>query len=156
MSKIELNVLFKKQQKDDKKEVLKFEDKSDGENVSLELYEMAGEIVNFELQGSEIGPITAEFAKINKDNKKTVLDFTLKGDSENKALSLYEFAGQYIMMTIEPSQMSLEDFNEGDSGEEGDEPADDHESMEYTVNLDGTADVSQDTTKEESEDDLPI
>ncbi|RSL32654.1 hypothetical protein D7Z54_14480 [Salibacterium salarium] len=154
MAQTELNVLFKKQQKDDKKEVLKFEIKGDEDNVSLALYEMAGEIVNFELDGCDTGAITAEFAKINRDSKKTVLDFTLKGDSEEKALSLYKFAGHNILMYIEPSQMSLEDFNDDGGGEYN--PEDDHEGIEYTVNLDGTTDLKDDNTKEENEDDLPI
>lgn len=132
MAKVELNVLFKKMQRDDKKEVLKFEVKGDTEQKTAMLYELAGNIVNFEIDGCEAGMITAEFAKINRDSKKTVLDFNLKGDSEEKALKLYEFAGHNVTLMVEPSQMSLEDFYEETDQDPDEDP---HEGIDYTVDV---------------------
>lgn len=144
MAKTELNVLFKKMQRDDKKEVLKFEIKGDSEQASNVLYELAGDIVNFEIVGCDTGPVTAEFAKINRDSKKTVLDFSLKGDREEKALMIYKYAGHNVTLIIEPSQMSLEDFHDEDNSEK--EEPNDHEGVEYSVNLGGSVQVNESDT----------
>jgi hypothetical protein len=132
--KTELNVFFKMQQKDDKKEILKFEIKgNDGENAANELYNLAGSIIVFEIEGCAAGETTAEFMNIQRDSKKTVMKFAIKGDSEEKAQELYKFAGRNVKMTVQPSQMSIEEFYE-----------DDHDGLEYTVNADGTVDVDTD------------
>jgi hypothetical protein len=132
--KTELNVFFKMQQKDDKKEILKFEIKgNDGENAANELYNLAGSIIVFEIEGCAAGETTAEFMNIQRDSKKTVMKFAIKGDSEEKAQELYKFAGRNVKMTVQPSQMSIEEFYE-----------DDHDGLEYTVNPDGTVDVPKD------------
>lgn len=121
------------QQKDDKKEVLKFEIKgNDGENSANELYPLAGSIIVFSIEGCKAGETTAEFMNIQRDSKKTTLKFAIKGDSEEKAQELYKFAGCNVKMVIQPSQMSLEEFYDEDS--------DEHEGIEYTV--DGNGNVS--------------
>jgi hypothetical protein len=61
------------------------------------------------------------------------MKFAIKGDSEEKAQELYKFAGRNVKMTVQPSQMSIEEFY-----------ADDHDGLEYTVNADGTVDVPKD------------
>lgn len=53
MSKTELNVLFKKMQKDDKKEVLHFQVQGDELPHAERLVEMDGGIVLFEIDGCE-------------------------------------------------------------------------------------------------------
>ncbi|MEJ9151033.1 hypothetical protein [Bacillus smithii] len=131
MSKTELNVFFKMQQKDDKKEVLKFEIKgNDGENAANALYPLAGSIIIFNIEGCEAGETTAEFMNLQKDSKKTTMKFAIKGDSEEKAQELYKFAGRNVKLSVQPSQMSIEEFYE-----------ENHEGVEYTVNKDGTASV---------------
>ncbi|WP_019123623.1 hypothetical protein [Brevibacillus massiliensis] len=149
--KTELNVFFKMQQKDDKKEVLKFEIKgNDGENAANQLYQLAGSIIVFEIEGCAAGETTAEFMNIQRDSKKTVMKFAIKGDSEEKAQELYKFAGRNVKMTVQPSQMSIEEFYE-----------EDHEGLEYKVNGDGTVDVDSDqlslddVAAAKEEDDLP-
>ncbi|MFM1655566.1 hypothetical protein ACI7RC_26235 [Brevibacillus sp. B_LB10_24] len=130
--KTELSVFFKMQQKDDKKEVLKFEIKgNDGENAANQLYQLAGSIIVFEIEGCAAGETTAEFMNIQRDSKKTVMKFAIKGDSEEKAQELYKFAGRNVKMTVQPSQMSIDEFY----GE------DEHEGLEYSINPDGTVDV---------------
>ncbi|WP_052364045.1 hypothetical protein [Geomicrobium sp. JCM 19037] len=109
MPKKSLNLLFKSQQKDDKKEVLKFELHGDEENTN-DLHLLAGEMVNFEINNCDAGMTTAEFVSIQKDSKKTVLKFAIKGDSDEKARQLYAFAGHDVTLIIEPAQTSLEDF----------------------------------------------
>jgi hypothetical protein len=144
MSKAELNVLFKKIQKDDKKEVLEFHVQGDELPYSDELVEMAGSIVVLNIPKSEAGNINTEFKSIQRDSKKTVLKFNVKGDSDEKMNKLYPHAGRTVSLTIEPSQMSLEEFN-------------DHQGVEYTVDSNGTAEVVpdqmtiDDVTKEEEE-----
>lgn len=139
MAKTTLSVLFKKQQRDDKKEVLKFEFKGSDDSNSNEkplpdsLFLLAGELVIIELPNTDIGPISAEFAKLNKDSKKTTLDFNLKGDSEEKALKTYQYAGYHVTLSIEPAQADLT--------EQLDEKKDDHEGIEYTTDLSGVVNI---------------
>jgi hypothetical protein len=129
MAKTELMVLFKKMQRDDKKDVLKFEyrGKEDDERINIpqSVYGLVGEMVNIEVEGCNCGPITAELAKANKDSKKVVLDLSLRGDSGEKAIDLYRKAGQDVKLSIEPSQASLVE----------DEPKNDHEGVEYAVDV---------------------
>ena len=137
MPKTELNILFKKMQRDDKKDVLKFEykskDKDEKIKIPQSIYDMVGEMVNIEIEGSKCGPVTAELAKANKDGKKVVLDLSLKGDSADKAVDIFLKAGTNVKLFIEPSQASLIE-------EEHEDP---HEGIEYAVALDGTVDVNK-------------
>lgn len=131
MSKTELNVLFKKIQKDDKKEVLEFHVQGDELPHYEQLIQMAGSIVVLNVTSSDAGEINVEFKSIQRDSKKTTLKFNVKGDSDEKMNKLYPYAGRNVAITLEPSQMSLEDFTE-------------HEGVDYTVEKDGTAAVNPD------------
>ncbi|WP_242315895.1 hypothetical protein [Bacillus cereus group sp. BfR-BA-01355] len=131
MTKIQLNVLFKKMQKDDKKEVLMFHVLSDELPHADDLLKMPGTIVYLTVEKSDVEPIGAEFASIQRDSKKTALKFNVKGDTKDKINKLYPFAGENVSIILEPSQMSIEEFY--------DEP---YEGVEYNVNLDGTTDVA--------------
>lgn len=142
--KTELNVFFKMQQKDDKKEILKFEIKGNEDGDTNELYELAGSIVVFNIEGCAAGETTAEFMNIQRDSKKTTMKFAIKGDSEQKAQELYKYAGRNVKMFVQPSQMSIEEFY-GDDEDEG---------LEYSVNGDGTVEV--DPNQASIFDDEPI
>ncbi|MGH1142123.1 hypothetical protein [Bacillus pseudomycoides] len=131
MTNVKLNVLFKKMQKDDKKEVLMFHVVSDELPHADELLKMPGTIVLLSVEESEGEPIGAEFVSILRDNKKTVLKFNVKRDTKDKINKLYPFAGENVVITLEPSQMSIDDFYE--------EP---HKGVEYNVNPDGTTEVA--------------
>lgn len=131
MANVNLNVLFKKMQKDDKKEVLMFHVLSDELPHADELLKMPGTIVHLTVEESEVEPIGAEFVSIQRDSKKTVLKFNVKRDAKGKINQLYSYAGENVAIILEPSQMSIDDFYE--------EP---HEGMEYSVNPDGTTDVA--------------
>ncbi|WP_046655306.1 hypothetical protein [Paenibacillus larvae] len=128
----EINVLFKSMQRDDKKEVLKFELKGNEDDGNAQkLVEMAGTIVIFNLPGLT-EEISAEFMNLQRDSKKTVMKLALKGDSEEKAIELYKRAGRNVPLMLKPSQMSIEEYYEEDEG------------LEYKVNSDGTVEVDQD------------
>lgn len=131
MAKTELNVLFKKIQKDDKKEVLEFHVQGDELPHSDELVKMAGSIVVLNVTKSNAGEISVEFKSIQRDSKKTTLKFNVKGDSDDQMNKLYAFAGRSVLITLESSQMSIEDFNN-------------HEGVSYSVGQDGTAAVTPD------------
>ncbi|MGD6899324.1 hypothetical protein [Bacillus infantis] len=133
MPNTKLNVLFKKIQKDDKKEVLEFHVQGDELPHSQELVQMAGSIVVLDVENSKAGKLNAEFKSIQRDSKKTTLKFNVKGDSEEKMIQLYTYAGRGVTLLITPSQMSIEEFNE-----------DQHEGVAYKVDKDGTAQVSPD------------
>jgi hypothetical protein len=136
---VELNVFFKMQQKDDKKEILKFEIKgSDSEKKSNSLYELAGSIIVFKIEGCAAGEVTAEFMNIQRDSKKTALKFAIKGDSEEKAQELYKYAGQNVKIEVNPSQMTIDEFYGTTDEDEG---------IEYTVDSRGNVEVSSDQVK---------
>ncbi|WP_341356661.1 hypothetical protein [Rossellomorea sp. y25] len=149
MSRTQLNVFFKMQQKDDKKEVLKFEIKGqeEGDTATTELYALAGSIILFEIEGCAAGETSAEFMNIQRDSKKTSMKFAIKGDSEKKAQELYKYAGRNVNLSIQPSQMSIEEFYEGPEG------------IEYKVDGNGNVEVSKDqmsiddVNEEEKEED---
>ncbi|EEM02028.1 hypothetical protein bmyco0002_56470 [Bacillus pseudomycoides] len=131
MTNVKLNVLFKKMQKDDKKEVLMFHVVSDELPHADELLKMPGTIVLLSVEESEGEPIGAEFVSILRDNKKTVLKFNVKRDTKDKINKLYPFAGENVSIILEPSQMSIDEFYE-----------ESHEGVEYNVNPDGTTEVA--------------
>ncbi|OWT52661.1 hypothetical protein [Bacillus sp. K2I17] len=131
MTNVKLNVLFKKMQKDDKKEVLMFHVLSDELPHADELLKMPGTIVHLTVEKSDVEPIGAEFVSIQRDSKKTVLKFNVKGDTKDKINKLYPFAGENVSIILEPSQMSIDEFYE--------EP---HEGVDYKVNPDGTTEVA--------------
>ncbi|MEN3133097.1 hypothetical protein [Bacillus albus] len=131
MTKVKLNVLFKKMQKDDKKEVLMFHVLSDELPHADDLLKMPGTIVYLAVEKSEVEPIGAEFANIQRDSKKTAIKLNVKSDAKGVVNQLYPFAGGNVDIILEPSQMSIDEFYE--------EP---HEGVEYNVNPDGTTDVA--------------
>jgi hypothetical protein len=129
---IKLNVLFKKMQKDDKKEVLMFHVLSDELPHADELLKMPGSIALLNVEESEAGEVGAEFVSIQRDNKKTVLKFNIKRDVEGKVSKLYGFAGSNVTLGLQPSQMTIDEFYEGD-----------HEGIEYNVESDGSVSVPE-------------
>ncbi|TCZ76088.1 hypothetical protein E0485_14675 [Paenibacillus albiflavus] len=132
--KTEMTVLFKSMQKDDKKEVLKFEIKgSEDVAAETELFNLSGSIVVLNIDGCAAGDVTAEFISMQRDSKKTVMKFGIKGDSDEKAQQLYKRAGCNVKLSVQPSQMSIDEYY--------DEP---HEGIKYSTNPDGTVDVDQD------------
>lgn len=128
MPAIQLDVLFKKIQKDDKKEILEFHILGDEIKHKSELISMAGGIAILEIADVKI---SADFKSIQRDNKKATLKFEAKGDSEEKMIQLYPKAGFNVKLALEPSQMNIEDFDD----EEG------HEGIPYKVNGDGTTEL---------------
>jgi hypothetical protein len=131
-----MNVFFKLMQKDDKKEVLKFEIKGNEDGVTEgELFDLAGSIVVFNIEGCAAGDVTAEFMSMQRDSKKTVMKFAIKGDSEDKAQQLYKYAGRNVSLSVEPSQMTIEQYYKEEE---------EHEGIQYNVNPDGTIDSDPD------------
>ena len=133
MSEIKLNVLFKKMQKDDKKEVLMFHVQGDELPHANELLKMPGTITLLNVEESKVGDIGAEFVSIQRDNKKTVLKFNVKKDPEGKVDKLYPFAGANIALKLLESQMTIDEFYE-----------EQHEGIEYKVDNNGTVSVEAD------------
>lgn len=132
MTNTKLNVLFKKMQKDDKKEVLEFHVQGNELPNTQELVGLAGSIVILNVEDSNAGTFNAEFVSVQKDSKKTTLKFNIKGDSDDKVIQLYPHAGRSVTLFMEPSQMSVDDFYE----------VEEHEGIEYQIGKDGTASVS--------------
>jgi hypothetical protein len=134
MTQTKLNVLFKKIQKDDKKEVLEFHVQGDELPHSQELVQMAGSIVVLDVENSKAGKLNAEFKSIQRDSKKTALKFNVKGDSDEKVIQLYPYAGRGVTLSMTPSQMSIEEFNDDEN----------REGIQYKVEKDGSVQVNPD------------
>jgi hypothetical protein len=130
MSELKLNVLFKKMQKDDKKEVLMFHVQGDELPHANDLLKMPGTITLLSVEESKVGEIGAEFVSIQRDNKKTVLKFNIKRDPEGKVDKLYPYAGANVSLKLQESQMSIDEFYE-----------EAHEGIEYKVDNDGQVSV---------------
>lgn len=145
MGEINLNVLFKKMQKDDKKEVLHFHVLSDELPHADELLKMPGTITLLSVEESKMEPIGAEFASIQRDDKKTVLKFNIKRDSKGQVSLLYPQAGNNVNLSLEPSQMTIDEFYE-----------DQREGIEYKVDGNGNVDVpTGQLSMDEEESDEP-
>ena len=140
MTNIKLNVLFKKMQKDDKKEVLLFHVLSDELPHADELLKMPGTIALITVEESENEALGAEFVSIQRDNKKTVLKFNVKRDAKGEINKLYPFAGENVSLILQPSQITIDEFYE-----------DDHEGIEYNVDPGGSVSVGQLSIDDEEE-----
>lgn len=143
MTSVKLNVLFKKIQKDDKKEVLEFHILGDEPEYQSELIGMAGGIAVLEIEGIKL---SAEFKNIQRDSKKIVLKFEVKGDSGDEIIKLYPKAGFNVNLLLEASQMSLEEFYDGEE----------HEGIEYGVNNDGTVEVANGQLNMDEVDEIEV
>lgn len=135
MSAVIVNIEFTEMKKN-KKESLKFTLKgSDEKEIGKQLYDMAGSIVHMEIKGCAVGKFPAEFVDIKKSAKGVVANFLLKGDlSDEKSGQIYAYSGgNNVELTLEESQMSIEDFHD-----------DEHEGVPYSVGKDGTVDVDAD------------
>jgi len=129
MAIAELNVLFKKIQKDDKKEILEFHVQGDELPHSEELVGMAGSIVVLNVIESPAESMNVEYKTIQRDSKKTVLKFNVNG-SGDKMNQLYPYAGTNVKLALKPSQMSIEEFEDQQ-----------HDAIVYKVNKSGVVEV---------------
>lgn len=107
MPTIKLDVLFKKHQKDDKKEVLEMHILDDGIKNEGELLAMAGKMVV--LQVNDIQEIPVEFKGHQKDSKKTVMKFQVRGNFEEATTQIYLASGKHATVYLAESQLSIED-----------------------------------------------
>lgn len=114
---IQLNVLFKKMQKDDKKEVLQFHYMDSELPDAQELINLSGSVVVLSLEAENTEQVAAQFKKVQKDDKKTLLEFNVNTSSKGKIDKFYPYSGTNVKLTIEPSQMSIEEFYKEPDGE---------------------------------------
>jgi hypothetical protein len=145
MSAVIVNIEFTEMKKN-KKESLKFTLKGDdSQGIGKRLYDLAGSIVHMEIKDCAVGKFPAEFVDIKKSAKGVVANFLLKGDlSDEKSGQIYAHSGgTAVELTLESSQMSIEDFHSDEEWEEtegGEEPG----GLEFTANPDGTVELKQD------------
>ncbi|QGQ97007.1 hypothetical protein EHS13_20020 [Paenibacillus psychroresistens] len=171
MSAVIVNIEFTEMKKN-KKESLKFTLKGDdSQGIGKRLYDLAGSIVHMEIKDCAVGKFPAEFVDIKKSAKGVVANFLLKGDlSDEKSGQIYSHSGgTAVELTLESSQMSIEDFHDPETEwveTEGDEK---QAGLEVKVDASGTVELvakSEDpmaafieetkAIQEPSDDDLPI
>ncbi|WP_369354230.1 hypothetical protein [Lysinibacillus capsici] len=136
---IQINVLFKKMQKDDKKEVLMFHILSDETKHAADLLRLTGKMTILTISDDEgpYEPIQAEFVNLQRDNKKTVLKFNVATEDVDRVNAIYPAAGTNISLLIQPQQMSIDDLEA------------EHEGIEYEVGTDGTVEFNSSQDQEE-------
>lgn len=136
---IQISVLFKKMQKDDKKEVLMFHILSDETKHAADLLRLTGKMTILTISDDEgpYEPIQAEFVNLQRDNKKTVLKFNVATEDVDRVNAIYPAAGTNISLLIQPQQMSIDDLE------------DEHEGIEYEVGSDGTVEINSNQDQEE-------
>ncbi|WP_241745358.1 hypothetical protein [Lysinibacillus sphaericus] len=129
---IQISVLFKKMQKDDKKEVLMFHILTDETKHAADLLRLTGKMTILTISDDEgpYEPIQAEFVNLQRDNKKTVLKFNVATEDVERVNAIYPAAGTNISLLIQPQQMSIDDLE------------DEHEGIPYEVGSDGTVEVN--------------
>ncbi|WP_313469263.1 hypothetical protein [Lysinibacillus sp.] len=130
---IQINVLFKKMQKDDKKEVLMFHILSDETKHAADLLRLTGKMTILTISDDEgpYEPIQAEFVNLQRDNKKTVLKFNVATEDVDRVNAIYPAAGTNISLLIQPQQMSIDDLEA------------EHEGISYEVGSDGTVETKK-------------
>lgn len=130
---IQINVLFKKMQKDDKKEILMFHILSDETKYAADLLKLTGKmtILTVTAEGEQYEPIQAQFMNLQRDSKKTVLKFNVETEDEARVNAIYPAAGTNIDLLIQPQQLTIDDVP-SDSG------------LKYEVGLDGTVNIEED------------
>lgn len=137
---IQINVLFKKMQKDDKKEILMFHILTDESKHAAALLRLTGKmtILTVTADKNEYEPIQAEFVNLQRDNKKTVLKFNVATEDEDRVNALYPAAGTNINLLIQPQQLTIDDVEN-------------HEGIEYEVDHDGTVNVKSEDVGDDEE-----
>lgn len=110
MTTIKLDVLFKKIQKDDKKENLEMHIIKEEIPFVNELMNMAGGMVV--LQITECQEIPAHFKAMQRDSKKVTLKFEVKGNHTERILEMYKWAGGSTALHLAESQLSIDDVYE--------------------------------------------
>lgn len=112
-SDIRINVLFKKMQKDDKKEILMFHILTDEVKFAPELLRLTGKmtILTLSVEDKTYDAIQAEFVNIQRDSKKTVLKFNVATEDEERVNAIYPAAGTTIDLLIQPQQLTIEDVS---------------------------------------------
>lgn len=137
---IQISVLFKKMQKDDKKEVLMFHILTDETKHAADLLRLTGKMTILTISDDEgpYEPIQAEFVNLQRDNKKTVLKFNVATEDVDRVNAIYPAAGTNISLLIQPQQMSIDDIEH------------EHEGVSYEVGSDGTVEVNSSQDEEKS------
>lgn len=129
---IQINVLFKKMQKDDKKEILMFHILTDESKHAANLLKLTGKmtILTVSTEEDKYEPIQAEFVNLQRDSKKTVLKFNVATEDEERVNTIYPAAGTNIALLIQPQQMTIDEIEEH------------HEEIPYVVGPGGTVEVN--------------
>ncbi|AOZ91582.1 hypothetical protein [Paenibacillus crassostreae] len=108
---ITIKALLNKQTRDSKKESMTFWVKGEDED-NAELRDLSRSVVNLQIEGVEAN-VVAEFKKLNRDDKKTTLDFEIKGGtSEESSTAFYKRSGTDVVLTIAKTEESVDDFKE--------------------------------------------
>jgi len=88
------------------------------------------------LKIEDLGEFTveAEFKKLNRDDKKTVLEFEVKGGtSEESSSAFYSLSGTDVILTISKASQTVEEFREHQKKY--------REGLKGKINQDGTVEV---------------
>lgn len=116
MKPITLSIDFTEMKKNSKHQVMKFTFKGeDKEGKGELLYRMSGSIVVMALEGCGIGSFNGDFFEHKKTHQGFVSQFRIRGDVNDLAAGkIYSMSGRTVQLSLQPAQMSIDEFYEGD------------------------------------------
>ncbi|MDO3679676.1 hypothetical protein [Paenibacillus ehimensis] len=127
MKPITLSIDFTEMKKNSKHQVMKFTFKGeDKEGKGELLYRMSGSIVVMALEGCGIGSFNGDFFEHKKTHQGFVSQFRIRGDVNDLAAGkIYSMSGRTVQLSLQPAQMSIDEFYEGDHNiEDGEDDED--------------------------------
>lgn len=134
---ITLNALFNKHTRDSKKEAMTFYLKGGAES-SQELQELHRSVVVLRIKGVDAS-VTGEFKKLNKDEKKTTIEFEIKGGTSIESSGkFFSVSGTDVELTIEGTDEDVDNFR--------DEQKEYRKGLTGKINADGTVEVDENQT----------
>ncbi|MEC0211869.1 hypothetical protein P4H70_23280 [Paenibacillus ehimensis] len=150
MKPITLNIDFTEMKKNSKHQVMKFTFKGeDTEGKGELLYRMSGSIVVMALEGCGIGSFNGDFFEHKKTHQGFVSQFRIRGDVNDAAAGkIYSMSGRTVQLSLQPAQMSIDEFYEGDHNIEDGE---DEDQMTIEQSAGGSPDVQEGAQKAQQE-----
>ncbi|GBF73135.1 hypothetical protein PA598K_01420 [Paenibacillus sp. 598K] len=129
-----INALFNKHTRDSKKESMTFYVKGTAEEMP-ELQHLHRSVVVLRLKGVD-AHVVGEFKKLNRDDKKTTLEFEIKGGTSLESSGkFFAVSGTDVELSLEATGEDVEDFREAQKEY--------RKGVKGAINADGTVDVDR-------------
>jgi len=129
-----INALFNKHTRDSKKESMTFYVKGSAEEMP-ELQQLHRSVVILRIKDVD-AHVVGEFKKLNRDDKKTTLEFEIKGGTSLESSGkFFEVSGTDVELSLEGTGEDVEEFREFQKEH--------RKGLKVNVNADGTVEVDK-------------